>query len=142
MVKEPPTSGQSASTKASAPLTGAEPLGREGLGDERHLLGETVDELGAVTAAHEESLDPRSHDPSFDAKGRSPLVALGVNDPHPIARHRDVVDVGFGLRDPPIVKDRHALVDEAVEPVAETFLADGALVPSADRLRIIEHGEE
>lgn len=119
-----------------------EPLGREGLGDQHHLLGDTVDELGAVTAAYEESLDPRSHDSAFDAKRRSPLVALGVNDPHPVARHRDVVDVGFGLRDPSIVKDRHTLVDEAVEPVAETFFADGALVPSAGRLRIIEHGEE
>lgn len=86
-----------------------EALGNEGLGHERDLLGDAVDELGAVAATNKQSFHTRPQNPAFHTQGRASLVALGVDDPDAVAGDRDVVDVGAGAHDAAIVQDRDAV---------------------------------
>lgn len=121
MVNAPPTSGQSASTKAER--TRDREVTND-LADELDLLQHTVDQLRAVAATDQNLLDARTQDAAFDLQLWPALVALRVDDPDPACCDDDVVDVGPRAGDASVVQDRDRLRGEGIEPGTQALLAD------------------
>src|SRR5665647_2044166 len=111
-----------------------EPRLLQGSPHEVDLLVHAADELGLVTRTDHELLDPGPEQAALHAELRPALVALGVDDEHARRRHSDVVDVGFGPWDPPVVQDPRALPGQPVETFAEELLTTSAGRPGGRAL--------
>lgn len=82
-MNEPPISGQSAATKHKTPRTGtSSPTTPR---TTSNLFEHSVYELGAVPAAHEQLLDPRAQQSSFDLEAGTTLVPLRSMTYTPVA---------------------------------------------------------
>ena len=133
-------SGQSAPTKQSAPCTGtSSPTTPRTTSTCSRTTSTTWVQLRRPTSNF--SARGRRKPPSTFSVGRPP-VALGVDDPDTGVAHDQVVDVGAGPGDPPVVQDALPCRRELVQPSAERLFTDGAGVPGAGALRVVGDGED
>ena len=70
----------------------------------------------------------------------SATVLLGVDHIDPGRGDSEVVDVGAGARDPPIVEDPEVVGGQLVESLTQSFFPDGSDVPGLGRLRVLGEG--
>ena len=139
VVKEPPTRGQSASTKRARP----------GLGSRRgkcartmvELVEDAVHESGAVAGSDEEPFSTRGRrNPPLYLQVGPAAIPFGVDHVDPGGRDGEVVDVGSGATDSPVVEHFDGVGRELVETSSEPLFAYGANVPSLGRLRVVGEG--
>jgi hypothetical protein len=73
------------------------------VGIEVDLLEHSVYELRTVSSANRQSVVTRPEESAFDLQSGATLVPLGVDDPHAVCSHGDVVDVRACTPDAPVV---------------------------------------
>ena len=94
------------------------------------LPSDAVQEIGSVSAADDQPLDPRpEHTAAHLPLWSFSLVPLGIQDKDPGRPHRNMVDVGSGAWNPSIVQDQDSVANEEVEPTSESLFANRTGLP-------------
>lgn len=115
----------------------------QGCADQGDLLAHALHQGGAVASSDVEQFDAGSQQASLDAKlGPGVAIALGVHDENPRGAHRQVIDVGPGVRDPAVVEDAQRLSDHGCQHLTQHPFTLSADRPSSRGLRIVEHREQ
>ena len=69
-------------------------------------------------------------------------VLLRIDDVDAARGHGDVVDVGPRSWDATVVQEPEVVGGESVEPLSQSFLAEGAGLPGGRRLRVVAEAED
>ena len=141
-VKEPPKSGQSASTKQRNPRTGMLGFSPSASADEFDLLGNTVDQCGAVPAPDQQLLHPGPEHAALDLELRATPVALGVDHEDAARADHKVVDVRASSGNATVMEDDHRRAGQFVEPSSQFFLAHGAGRPRPGAWRVVAERQD
>ena len=111
--------------------------GRQRAGYELHLPKHTIEQLGAVAGADHQHLGAGPQEPAVYPQVRPPGESFRVDDVHTAGGDGEMVDVGPGAGDPPIVQQPHTFAGELVQALGESLLADGAALPGPGALRLV-----
>ena len=130
-------------TKHSTDLDIFEAAGFERRPDELYLLVHAVDQFCAISRSDDQCLGARASPTAVDTKaGALPLVLLGIDDEDARRTDNNVIDVGLGGRDAPVVENVNARLYDGVELSAQSLLSLRAGGPRFGALWVIAQSED